>query len=142
MSKEINTVQQDAFLNCLFDPDIRGDIRRAMKKAGYSDTTATSEVVGRLKEQIIDRAKTFLALNAGKAAYSITDVLDSPNQMGAANALKAATEVLDRVGVIKQDNSLNNLPKGSIILLPPKREAIPLADYTVISEADIQADMD
>lgn len=119
-SKEINTPQQDAFLNALFDDDVAGDIRKAMKKAGYSDNTAASAVITPLKDQIIERSKDFLALNTGKAIFGLINVLDSPNAMGAGNKIAAAKELLDRVGVIKQDNSLQGLPKGAVILLPAK----------------------
>jgi hypothetical protein len=138
MAKQINTPLQDMFLNCLFDDDVKGDIRKAMKKAGYAETTPSSAVVGPLKDQILERSKQFLALNAGKAVYAMVNVLDSPNALGAKNAISAANEVLDRVGVVKQDNTLSNLPKGAIVLLPPKKQ-VPMieAEYTVIeAEAD------
>mgnify|MGYP006325614769 CR=1 FL=1 len=79
MVKTLNTPQQDAFLNALFDNDVKGDIRKAMKKAGYSDTTATSVVVNSLKDQIISKSQEYLALNAGKAVMGLVGVLDNPN---------------------------------------------------------------
>lgn len=113
---------QDAFLNVLFDDECKGDVRKAMKKAGYSVNTPTSDLIPYLKDQIIDKAKEYLAMNAGKAVVGMVDLLDSPNSLGAKTKLAAANEILDRVGVVKQDNALNNLPKGAIIYLPPKEQ--------------------
>lgn len=120
MVKHINTPMQDAFLNHLFDDDVKGDIRKAMKKAGYSDNTPAADIVKSLKDQIINRSQEYLALNSGKAVFGLLNILDQPNTLGASNALNAAKEVLDRVGITKVDDSLKSLPKGSIILLPPK----------------------
>lgn len=53
-----------------------------MDIAGYSKTTATSEVVGPLKEEITERAGMMLAINTPKAAFGIIDVLDDPSFFG------------------------------------------------------------
>lgn len=137
MAKDINTPQQDAFLDALFDPDVRGDIRLAMRKAGYSDNTSTSAVTNSLKDQIIERSKQYMALNSGKAIFNLVDLFDNPNRMGASNVINAAKEVLDRIGVVKQESGLDKLPKGAIILLPPKR-TLPMieGEFTVIEEVE------
>jgi len=122
MARIKNTPMQDAFLNALFDNECRGDVRKAMKKAGYSENTPTSDLIPVMKDQILDRAKEYLAMNAGKAVVSMVDLLENPNSLGAKTKLATANEILDRVGVVKQDNSLNNLPKGAIIYLPPKEQ--------------------
>lgn len=140
MVKHINTPQQDAFLNALFDSDVKGDIRKAMKKAGYSDTTATSLVVNSLKDQIISKSQEFLALNAGKAVMGLVGVLDNPNALGAKNAIAAANEVLDRVGITKVDDTLKNLPKGAIIYLPPKN-SVPIieGEFQIVEQRKIDS---
>ena len=50
MSQEY-TEKQLAFLDALVG-EAKGDIRSAMRVAGYSDATKTSEVVGPLKQEI------------------------------------------------------------------------------------------
>ena len=72
------TDKQEAFLEALMS-EARGNIRLAMDIAGYAKTTKVAEVVGPLKEEIIERASTMLALNAPKAAFGIVDVLDDPS---------------------------------------------------------------
>lgn len=126
--KQINTPLQDALLNCLFDPDVRGDIRTAMKKVGYSDNTSVAEVTNALKDQIIARSQQYLAVNAGKAVFGMVSVLDNPTAMGNKSILAAANEVLDRVGITKKDDLLDKLPKGAIIYLPPKTSQIPVIE--------------
>ena len=50
----------------------------------------------------------------------ITGILRDPGQLGTANLLKAATEILDRVGVQKTDKVEVSAPNG-IMLLPQKQ---------------------
>jgi len=111
-----------------------------MKKAGYSDTTATSMVVNSLKDQIISKSQEFLALNAGKAVMGLVGVLDNPNALGAKNAIAAANEVLDRVGITKVDDTLKNLPKGAIIYLPPKN-SVPIieGEFQIVEQRKIDS---
>lgn len=117
-TKEL-TDKQAAFLEALLGK-ARGNIRLAMDMAGYSKTTATSEVVGPLKEQIIDRASMMLALNAPKAAFGIFDVLDDPSALGARNTIAAAREVLDRSGLAKKEQVEVTANAGGMFILPPK----------------------
>ena len=117
-TKEL-TDKQAAFLEALL-VKARGNIRLAMDMAGYSKTTATSEVVGPLKEQIIDRASMMLALNAPKAAFGIFDVLDDPSALGARNTIAAAREVLDRSGLAKKEQVEVTANAGGMFILPPK----------------------
>ena len=91
-----------------------------MDIAGYSKTTATSEVVGPLKEEITERACMMLAINAPKAAFGIIDVLDDPSSLGARNAISAAREVLDRTGLVKKEQVEITANTGGMFILPPK----------------------
>ena len=113
------TEKQEAFLDHLFS-DARGNVRVAMDLAGYSKTTSMGEVVGSLKEKIIERSQMMLALNAPKAVFGITDVLDDPSAMGARNSISAAKEVLDRTGLIKKEQVEVKSTGGGMFILPPK----------------------
>jgi len=113
------TDKQSAFLEALLG-EARGNIRAAMDIAGYSKTTATSEVVGPLKEEITERAGMMLAINAPKAAFGIIDVLDDPSSFGARNAISAAREVLDRTGLVKKEQVEITANTGGMFILPPK----------------------
>jgi hypothetical protein len=113
------TDKQAAFLEALLG-EARGNIRAAMDIAGYSKTTATTEVVGPLREEITERAGMMLAINAPKAAFGIIDVLDDPSALGARNAISAAREVLDRTGLVKKEQVEVSGNAGGIFILPPK----------------------
>ena len=117
--KKSLTDKQSAFLEALLG-EARGNIRAAMDIAGYSKTTATTEVVGPLKEEITERAGMMLAINAPKAAFGIIDVLDDPSALGARNAISAAREVLDRSGLVKKEQVEVSGNAGGIFILPPK----------------------
>ena len=117
--KKSLTDKQSAFLEALLG-EARGNIRAAMEIAGYSKTTATTEVVGPLREEITERAGMMLAINAPKAAFGIIDVLDDPSALGARNAISAAREVLDRSGLVKKEQVEVSGNAGGIFILPPK----------------------
>ena len=113
------TDKQEAFLDALMS-EARGNIRAAMDIAGYSKSTKSSEVVGPLKDEIVERASMMLALNAPKAAFGIVDVLDDPSALGARNAISAAREVLDRSGIVKKEQVEVTTNTGGLFVLPPK----------------------
>ena len=114
------TEKQTAFLEALTG-EARGDIRGAMRIAGYSEATKVHEVVNPLRDEIIDRASTMLAMNAHRATFSMIDVLHDPSAMGARNAVAAAREILDRSGLVKKEQVEVKGPEGGIFILPPKQ---------------------
>jgi len=133
--KTINTPMQDIFLDKLFT-EAQGDIRQAMKLAGYSEATATKAVVEPLKEQIIDMAQSYLAMNAGKAVVKLVAVLDNPLAPGNKSIMIAAKEVLDRVGIIKKEPDTITVPRGAIFFLPRKANEVIEAEYEVIDQLE------
>tara|TARA_R110002153_G_scaffold223855_1_gene376437 strand:- start:1936 stop:2325 length:390 start_codon:yes stop_codon:yes gene_type:complete len=114
------TEKQELFLEALMG-EARGNLRAAMRMAGYSDTTKLGAVVGPLRDQIVDRAGMMLALNAPKAAFGMVDVLDDPNTLGARNSISAAREILDRTGLVKKEKIEVTGATGGIFILPPKQ---------------------
>jgi hypothetical protein len=121
--KELTTMEQ-AFLEYLFHEDVKGNFRRAMKLAGYSDNMAPSIIKKQLKDEIIERAKLELAAHSAQAVLAISGIFDDPNAMGTKNKIEAAKQVLDRIGIVKPEgNSDINLkvPDGGLIILPAKR---------------------
>ena len=111
--------RQEAFLEALLG-DARGNVRQAMRTAGYSDATSTSEAIAPIKDEIVERASMLLAFNAPKAAFGIIGVLDDPSAMGARNAVAAAREGLDRSGLVKKEQIEVTNNSGGLFVLPPK----------------------
>lgn len=120
MASKHNTEQQNAFLAALVET--KGNIREAIKLAGYPDRTPTRAVVEPLREQIIDLAKNLMAANAVKASLGMVDAIDSPDRVGTSNKIKAAAEILDRIGLGKEDKSVAQAPAAAVIFLPPKAD--------------------
>ena len=115
--------KQEIFLDALTG-DARGNIREAMRSAGYSDNTRIHEVVGPLKEHIIERSSLLLAMNAPRATFSMVDVLVDPSAMGARNAVSAAAQILDRAGIVKREQIEVTASDQGIFVLPPKQSPI------------------
>lgn len=116
------TEKQLAFVDALFDEDIQGNTKEAKLKAGYSPNTSLV-YSAKMKDAIIDRAKTYLAMNAPKAAHRMVGVLDNPTELGNDKLLEASKQILDRVGItkIEQMEVMNTTP-NAILILPAKQQ--------------------
>ena len=118
------TEKQQKFLDTL-GSEARGDIKHALKVAGYENTSYYA-VVKSLRQEIIDTANTILAHSAPKAAAKLVEVLESDAPIPQVNAkLQAAQTLLDRVGVAKREHiNVNHNVSGGIFILPDKKETI------------------
>ena len=118
--KKPHTEMQSAFLDALMS-EAKGDIRKAMKIAGYAKNTKFKDVLGPLQADIIDLASKTLAFNAPKAVFGMLDVLDDPTAMGARNQIAAAAQVLDRTGLVKKEQVEVKNTGQAMFILPPKQ---------------------
>jgi len=114
------TDKQLAFLEALGSTS-QGNIRGAMREAGYSDTTHQKEVLGSLSDEIIALANNILSTHSVQAAFGLVGVLDDPTAMGAKNSIMAATQILDRVGVVKREKLEVTTDQSGLFILPPKK---------------------
>lgn len=121
-AKKLLTEKQQIFLEVLMTPECKGNIRMAMQQAGYADTTSITAVVGPLQKEINEKASMMLAMNAPKAAWGLSDVLDNPEGMGARNSIAAAAQILDRTGLVKKEQVEVTNTGGTMFILPPKSE--------------------
>lgn len=116
--KDKLTDKQKAFLDALFGDEAKGDIKMALKIAGY--TKNNNHLVYELKDEVLDRARNYLALHAPRAAMGLTGVLDNPTNLGNKSTLAAATQILDRIGIIKQEKVEITGISGGLFILPEK----------------------
>lgn len=140
MSKEKKkqlTELQVRFLDVLFE-EAQGDLSRAKELAGYSPNTSVSEIVASLSDEIAERALKSLAGGAAEAFFGLLSVLRSPNQLGASNKLKAASQILDRAGIVKKTETIDlKVPETGIVILPAKKvvkEDVALEDVEDVEE--------
>lgn len=117
------TEMQENFLEALIG-EADGNIRAAMRIAGYSDNTRPKDVLEPLGNEIINRTMLHLAANAPKAALGLVGVLNDPSAMGARNAVSAAAQVLDRVGIVKKEQLEVKAEGSTMFILPPKSEPV------------------
>ena len=120
-NKKRLTTQQKLFLDALISEEAMGDLRTAMRIAGYSDKTKVAHTARELRTEIKEAAETLLAIYAPKAAYSLTKLLDNPDTFNARNIISASKEILDRTGLgVKSQKEIDYNNEGAIIILPPK----------------------
>tara|TARA_A100001388_G_scaffold230025_1_gene181991 strand:+ start:30293 stop:30667 length:375 start_codon:yes stop_codon:yes gene_type:complete len=116
------TEKQTLFLEALMSEECKGNIKKAMGVAGYAENTSSTVVVSALKDEINERASMVMAMNAPKAAWGMVEVLDDPGSMGARNAIAAASQILDRTGLVKKEQIEVKNTGEAMFILPPKSE--------------------
>ena len=115
------TLKQKLFLDTLISEQAMGDLRTAMRSAGYSEKTKVAHTARELRSEIKEATETLLAMYAPKAAYSLTKLLDEPDTFNARNIISAAKEILDRTGLgVKFQKEVAYKNEGAVIILPPK----------------------
>ena len=87
-----------------------GDVVTAKKMAGYSDSTATSDVLRGLKDEISE---------APKAVVAMGNALVDPTELGIRDKMTAARDLLDRAGFMKTEK-INVESSGGVFVLPAK----------------------
>ena len=122
-AKREYTDKQVKFLNTLMDNG--GQVLKAMDEAGYKPSSR-GWLVNTLKEEIIDRTKSMLASSSVKAASRLMEGLDMNGDIRANHMeirLKAANEILDRVGIgKKQDIAIQAEVIHGVVMLPAKKQ--------------------
>lgn len=112
------TDKQKKFLEVLFT-QANGDYLEAKRLAGYSENTATSEVVAGLREEILSKTEEFIGLSSAKAAYTLFDVMNNPNELGNRERTVAAKDFLDRAGFKPKEKVEVSAP-NPLFILPAK----------------------
>jgi len=115
------TAKQTLFLDALVSEDAMGDLRTAMRLAGYSDNTKVAYIARELRKEIREATETLLAMYAPRAAYALTSILDNPDTFTARHIISASKEILDRTGLgAKSQMEVAVSTHNPIFILPPK----------------------
>lgn len=113
------TDMQEAFLDALFE--LQGDVDGALKSAGYR-IKDRNMVLRTLSSEIKDRAELYMAGHAVKSAMALAGVLEDPTALGTDKKIVAARELLDRVGLVKQEKvQVDTGNSNAVVILPAKR---------------------
>ena len=117
-----HSTKQQLFLDALLSEEVMGDLRTAMRIAGYSDNTKIAHTARELRKEIKEATETLLALYAPKAAYALTSLLDNPDTFNARHIISASKEILDRTGFgVKSQLDVEVNAPTAIFILPPKQ---------------------
>lgn len=115
------TEKQQKFLDVLYE-EAQGDIRVAMKLAGYSESTSKRDIVEPLAEQIADLTLKFIAQSSTKAAYSMYEIMANPVALGNKEKMAAAKDLLDRAGFGKTEK-IEVKAEEPLFILPAKNDS-------------------
>jgi phage terminase small subunit len=112
------TDQQQSFLTNLFENG--GNPTQAALDAGYSQGSV-AWLKRTLADEIVERTKDVLSLNALRAANRLVNTIDNLDDL----RLRAAESLLNRVGVAKQEQINHNVQAiHGVVLLPPKKDVV------------------
>ena len=115
------TEKQELFLQVLFD-EAGGDLRTAMRIAGYSDNTPVSYIANQLSDEIYEATKKYIARSATAAAFEMGAILSGKSQLiGMKERMAAAKDILDRAGLSKTEK-VEVVAKDPLFILPPKNK--------------------
>lgn len=120
MPKQL-TEQQQKFLDVLFD-EAGGNLKKALRLAGYSEGYSSTQIAKVLKEEIIEATQMYLALNAPKAAAAMVNAIDDPTELGLKEKMNAAKDLMDRAGLVKTEKVQVESNSGGVMLLPAKEK--------------------
>lgn len=120
MAKQL-TEQQQKFLDVLFD-EAGGNLKKALRLAGYSEGYSSTQIAKVLKEEIIEATQMYLALNAPKAAAAMVNAIDDPTELGLKEKMNAAKDLMDRAGLVKTEKVQVESNSGGVMLLPAKEK--------------------
>lgn len=121
MAKKPLTEQQQKFIDVLFT-EANGNLRQAMRMAGYSEGHSTSSIAKTLKEEIVEATQLYLALHAPKAAVAMVNAIDDPTELGLKEKMNAAKDLMDRAGLVKTEKVQVESNSGGVMLLPAKEK--------------------
>jgi hypothetical protein len=115
------TPKQRKFLTLLAKNDFQ-DIKQCLEDAGYAKNSWN--ILAELKEDIKEITESILIGHAPLAALTIGSVLSSEKpQPFAQNKITASREILDRVGIVKEERVKHaHEHTGGIFLIPAKAE--------------------
>ena len=119
MSRKLTEMQQQ-FLSVLFN-EAMGDVTKAKQLAGYSSNVATSQVVKALEKEIEEETRRFLSGKSAKAAWSMSEIMDNPTDLGNKEKMQAAKDIMDRAGLQKVDK-VEVSASSPVFILPAKNE--------------------
>lgn len=114
--------QQEKVFEVLFE-EARGDLREAMRLAGYNTHYSTKAFLQNegVAEEIRKRTLSFLASSGPKAAYTIYGLLEGKGKLGDKEKLAAAKDLLDRAD-FKTAEKVEVEVNSPLFILPPKEE--------------------
>lgn len=111
------TKRDIVFLDAIFLPECKGDVSKAAVIAGIPKGSLTA-TIKRLRDEIINRAKDYLALHSPKAAMEIVNGIEGTSTQ---LQVKSATHLLDRVGIVKEEKvTIDGKMEHGIFLIPAK----------------------
>ena len=114
------TEKQQKFLDVLFE-EAEGNFVTAKKLAGYSENVYTASIVESLEDEIAELVKKYLARSGVKAAYTMTQAMANPTELGIKEKMSAAKDILDRGG-FKATDKVEVKAETPLFILPSKED--------------------
>lgn len=120
--KELS-VQEDLFLEYLFDGENVRHPNEAKQMAGYAKDYPLSKILKNITEDLVKRCDNYLAMYAPQGIVGLLNVMANPTEPGAKIKLQAVQDLLNRAGVVaKEKTEVQQASQHFLFVLPEKRE--------------------
>lgn len=118
------SVQEQLFLDCLFDGTGVRSPEEAKLMAGYERSYPVAKIIKNIKNELIDRCDGYLAMYAPQGVLSLMEIaLDPLGNPGNKLRLQAIIELLDRGGVTKKEKvEQTDKVQNFMFILPEKNQ--------------------
>lgn len=117
LTKEESAERHARFLDLVFDEGL--SYNEAAEQVGYAPRYG-STLARLLKDEIVDRIRTELAVKGPAAVRQVDQLLTDGTAPGSAIQLQMVRDLFDRIGVIKQEKVTVETNAPSVIILPAK----------------------
>jgi hypothetical protein len=120
---KVLTDQEVAFIELLFDPELKGNASLAKRAAGYSESTKASTLISKLSDEILAYGEKVLVSHTPRAIIEMVNIFDSPTHPNTKDVLNVAKEILDRAGLAKKDKiQVDHTGISNVFYLPEKKK--------------------
>lgn len=118
------TIQEQAFLDYLFDGDNLRHPNEAKQLAGYSADYPLDKILKNITNELIKKCDNYLAVYAPRGVIGLLNIINNPTEPGSKIKLQAITDLLDRAGVVKKEKTETVQPLTNYMFVLPQKELI------------------
>lgn len=115
------SLQEQLFLDHLFDGATVKHPDEAKQLAGYPKDYPVTKIIKKINQELIERCDNYLTLYAPQGILGLLQIINDPNEPGTKIRLQAIQDLLNRAGIVnKEKKEIAQTQQSFLFVLPPK----------------------